>query len=339
MSIFIKNKLYIKGIIMNKTLLSTAIKTAIAATLSLLLANYLGLEFSSSAGIITILDIFETRNATVKGGVKRTLSAIIALILGVLVFEIFSYKTWAFGIYLLLFVPISFLLKIELGLGPSSVIVTHLLSYGMINSQIIINELGLVLIGTGFAMLTNLYAPESQDELIDWIENIDDEIKDILNFYGDTLVKHIDVEIYEGKIKKLEDDIYRALDLAIIEKDNRIENSKNLLIGLNQREREMDLLKEMYDDLKEIPVEYADGKLISDIIIDTSNNLTEDGDMVMVKKRIEFLKDHFNMMELPETHEDFLIRSAIFQVFRSLNQFIDIRNNIDSELSKNPIEK
>ena len=98
----------------------------------------------------------------------------------------------------------------------------------------------------------------------------------------------------------------------------------------------MDLLKEMYDDLKEIPVEYSDGKLISDIIIDTSNNLTEDGDMVMVKKRIEFLKEHFNMMELPETHEDFLIRSAIFQVFRSLNQFIDIRNNIDSELSKNP---
>lgn len=62
--------------------------------------------------------------------------------------------------------PISFLLKIELGIGPSSVVVTHLLSYGQINSSIIINEMGLVTIGTGFAMLTNLYAPESQDELI-----------------------------------------------------------------------------------------------------------------------------------------------------------------------------
>lgn len=275
---------------MNKTLLSTTIKTAIAATLSLLVAQALGLKFSSSAGIITILDIFETRKATLKGGLKRTLSATMALVLGILIFNIFDYKTWAFGIYLLLFVPISFLLKIELGLGPSSVVVTHLLSYGEINSSIIINELGLIFIGTGFAMLTNLYAPESQGELKKWIENIDGDIKDILIFFGDTLVNNLDVKIYEGKIKRLEDDINKALNLAIIENDNRIENSKNLLIGLSHREREMDLLMEMYDDLKSIPKEYADGKLISDLIIDTAINISDNGDMVKVKKRIEFLE-------------------------------------------------
>ncbi|MDU1023710.1 MAG: aromatic acid exporter family protein [Peptoniphilus harei] len=48
--------------------------------------------------MITILDIFETRKDTVKGGVKRTLSAIIALVLGILVFEIFAYRTWALHI-------------------------------------------------------------------------------------------------------------------------------------------------------------------------------------------------------------------------------------------------
>ena len=319
---------------MNKTLLSTTIKTAIAATLSLLVAQALGLSFSSSAGIITILDIFETRKATIKGGLKRSLSAIIALVLGILVFEIFDYKTWAFGLYLLLFVPISFLLKIELGLGPSSVVVTHLLSYGEINSSIIFNELGLILIGTGFAMLTNLYAPESQGELKKWIEDIDGDIKDILIFFGDTLVNNLDVKIYEGKIKKLEDDINKALNLAIIENDNRIENSKNLLIGLSHREREMDLLMEMYDDLKSIPKEFADGKLISDLMIDTANNLSDNGDIIKVKKRIEFLQEHFHMMELPETHEDFIIQSSIFQVFRSLNQFIDI-SKIISNIPRN----
>lgn len=319
---------------MKKTLLSTTIKTAIAATLSLLVAQALGLRFSSSAGIITILDIFETRKATIKGGLKRSLSAIIALVLGILVFEIFDYKTWAFGLYLLLFVPISFLLKIELGLGPSSVVVTHLLSYGEINSSIIFNELGLILIGTGFAMLTNLYAPESQGELKKWIEDIDGDIKDILIFFGDTLVNNLDVKIYERKIKKLEDDINKALNLAIIENDNRIENSKNLLIGLSHRKREMDLLMEMYDDLKSIPKEFADGKLISDLMIDTANNLSDTGDIIKVKKRIEFLQEHFHMMELPETHDDFIIQSSIFQVFRSLNQFIDI-SKIISNIPRN----
>lgn len=98
-------------------------------------------------------------------------------------------------------------------------------------------------------MLTNLYAPVSQDELKKWIEDIDGAIKDILIFFGDTLVNDLDVKIYEGKNKKLEDDINKALNLSIIENDNRIENSKNLLIGLSHREREKDLLMEMYDDL------------------------------------------------------------------------------------------
>lgn len=309
---------------MNKTIISTSIKTAIAATLSLSLASFLGLEYASSAGIITILDIFETRKATVKGGLKRMVSAILAFTIGAIVFEIFSYKTWAFGIYPLLFVPLSLLLKIELGLGPSSVIVTHLLSYGQINPSIIKNELILVLIGTGFAMLTNIYAPESQDELKEWIYNIDRDMKDILNFFGNTLVNHLDVEIYEDKIRKLEADIGKAMDLAIVENDNRIHNSKDILRDLSHRQIEMDLLKEMYEDLKEIPRAYDKGKLISDIIIDTGEKLGDPNEMIKVKERIEYLSKHFRMMDLPQTHEDFAIRSAIFQVFRSLSEFIDI---------------
>lgn len=309
---------------MNKTIISTSIKTAIAATLSLSLASFLGFEYASSAGIITILDIFETRKATVKGGLKRMVSAILAFTIGAIVFEIFSYKTWAFGIYLLLFVPLSLLLKIELGLGPSSVIVTHLLSYGQINPSIIKNELILVLIGTGFAMLTNIYAPESQDELKEWIYNIDRDMKDILNFFGNTLVNHLDVEIYEDKIRKLEADIGKAMDLAIVENNNRIHNSKDILRDLSHRQIEMDILKEMYEDLKEIPRAYDEGKLISEIIIDTGEKLGDPNEMIKVKERIEYLNRHFSMMDLPQTHEDFAIRSAIFQVFRSLSEFIDI---------------
>lgn len=40
------------------------------------------------------------------------------------------------------------------------------------------------------------------------------------------------------------------------------------------------------------------------------------------------------MMELPKTHEDFIISSSIFQVFRSLDQFIDI-SNIISNIPRN----
>lgn len=316
---------------MRKSIISRTIKTALASLLAIIVSQELSLEFAAAAGIIAILNVFDTRKATIEGGLKRTLSAVIALLIGGLLFEKLGYKNWVFGLYLLLFVPVSFLLKIELGLGPSSVIVTHLLAFGKIDSSIILNEMALVFIGTGFAMLTNFYAPTSQDKLNRLIESIDDDMRFVLNLFGKSLVENLDVKLYEDKISELEADIDKAIDIAIIENDNLIENSRDLLHDLRLREREMDLLEEMYEDLRTIPPEYSDGKYISDILIQASQNLTDGGEMLKVKDRIDFLKNHFHMMELPDTHEEFAIRSAIFQVFRSLDQFIDISNQITNK--------
>ncbi|MDU4671726.1 MAG: aromatic acid exporter family protein [Finegoldia magna] len=319
---------------MRKSIISRTIKTALASLLAIVVSQELSLEFAAAAGIIAILNVFDTRKATIEGGLKRTLSAIIALLIGGFLFEKIGYKTWVFGLYLLLFVPVSFLLKIELGLGPSSVIVTHLLAFGKIDVSIILNEMALVFIGTGFAMLTNFYAPTRQDKLNTLIESIDDDMMFILNLFGKSLVQNLDVKLYEDKISELEADIDKAIDIAIIENDNLIENSRDLLRDLRLREREMDLLQEMYYDLRTIPPEYSDGKYISDILIQASQNLTKREDMIKLKERIDFLKNHFNMMKLPETHEDFAIRSAIFQVFRSLDQFVNISNYINNKLNK-----
>nr|WP_242430348.1 aromatic acid exporter family protein [Finegoldia magna] len=287
---------------MRKSIISRTIKTALASLLAIIVSQELSLEFAAAAGIIAILNVFDTRKATIEGGLKRTLSAVIALLIGGFLFEKIGYKTWVFGLYLLLFVPVSFLLKIELGLGPSSVIVTHLLAFGKIDASIILNEMALVFIGTGFAMLTNFYAPTRQDKLNRLIESIDDDMKFILNLFGESLVQNLDVKLYEDKISELEADIDRAIDIAIIENDNLFENSRDLLFDLRLREREMDLLQEMYDDLRTIPPEYSDGKYISDILIQASQNLTKREDMINLKERIDFLKNHYHMMKLPDTH-------------------------------------
>ena len=287
---------------MRKPIISRPIKTALASLLAIIVSQELSLEFAAAAGIIAILNVFDTRKATIEGGLKRTLSAVIALLIGGFLFEKIGYKTWVFGLYLLLFVPVSFLLKIELGLGPSSVIVTHLLAFGKIDASIILNEMALVFIGTGFAMLTNFYAPTRQDKLNRLIESIDDDMKFILNLFGESLVQNLDVKLYEDKISELEADIDRAIDIAIIENDNLFENSRDLLFDLRLREREMDLLQEMYDDLRTIPPEYSDGKYISDILIQASQNLTKREDMINLKERIDFLKNHYHMMKLPDTH-------------------------------------
>ena len=95
------------------------------------------------------------------------------------------------------------------------------------------------------------------------------------------------MKLYKDKISKLDEDIDKAIEIAIIENDNLIENSRDILDNLRLRNREMDLLEEMYHDLKTIPVEYSDGKYISDILIETSENLTNGEEITKVKNRID----------------------------------------------------
>lgn len=316
---------------MSKSLLIRTVKTAFAAILSIIVAEQLALDFAAAAGIIAILNIFETRRATKEGALKRAISAMIALLIGGFLFETLGYNTWVFGLYLLIFVPLSFFQQIELGLGPSSVLVTHLIAFGQVTLPIILNELALVFIGTGFAMLTNFYAPNSQVKLTKLVDQIDQDMKEILNLFGRSLVEDLDVSVHEDKLKALRADISTAVELAVIETDNMIANSGEVLYSLHLRENEMALLEDMYYNLKSIPPEYSDGKYISEVLIRTSENLSKDGDIDGVKERIDYLKDHFHMMGLPQSHEDFAIRSAIFQVFRSLDQFINISTCIKNK--------
>lgn len=313
---------------MNKTVMVRTLKTAFASLFSILIAEELGLDYAAAAGIIAILNVFETRWATVEGGLKRTLSAILALAIGSLCFESFGYNTWVFGLYLLLFVPLSFFLKVELGLGPSSVLVTHLMAFGTVTPSIILNEMALVFIGTGFAMATNFYAPSKQKKLEELIGQVDEKMKDILNLFSRALTEDLDVQLYTDLFKDLDQDLEEAILLAVIEDENMIQDSSMQLYDLHLREREANLLKIIYEDLASIPPSYVEGIHMSEMLRTTSTQLTEKGAMMEVKRRMNYLKDHIEVLDLPKTHEEFKIRAAVYHAFRALDQLVEISNYI-----------
>ena len=324
---------------MRKTVFIRTIKTVVATISAIVVAQALGLEYATAAGIIAILNVFDTRRATLEGSLKRALSAVVALTIGGVCFELFGYTNWIFGLYLLIFVPVSFLLKVELGLGPSSVIVTHILAAQTINSGLILNELALVFIGTGFAMLTNFYAPNEEKHLKALIVEIDEEMKAILNLFARSLTEDLDVQEYENLFKQLEDNLEKAIKLAVTEDENMNQDSSLILYDLNLRRQEVDLLKEMYEDLSEIPPSYAKGLQMSYMLKTTSTQLTEEGAIHAVQERINYLKENADKLDLPKTAEEFIIRSAIYQVFKNLDRFTKLNAYITDKPMGEPSEK
>ena len=187
-------------------LLHRTIKLMLATCLAAWLAKTLGLAYSVSAGIIALLSVTDTRRSTVKLARDRFLSTILALAIGSLAFRFLGFNLGALALYIAIYVPLAFQLGWEIGITPSTVLVSHLLLEKYTSWSLLINELALFLIGTGFALLANLYMPSRQEEINSYHEQVEEQLKKILLRFeyflksGDgrndaTLIKELDTTL------------------------------------------------------------------------------------------------------------------------------------------------
>ena len=163
-------------------LLQRTIKLALATCLAAALAAFLGLSNAISAGIIAILSVSDTRRSTIKLARNRLLSTILALAIGSLSFILLGFNLWSLGIYILLYVPLAYLFGWEIGITPSTVLVTHLLLAHSVSWSLLANEMAVFLIGTGFALLANLYMASNQQDIDNYRIQVEEQLTKILLF-------------------------------------------------------------------------------------------------------------------------------------------------------------
>ena len=147
----------IRRYIMIKYLQSKTFKMALSATISVLISNYIGFEFAVTSGIIAILSIQDTKKEAVRVSIKRFLASTIAILLSFLLYVLLGNNPVIFGLFLLIFIPLTLKFKIDDGMVVGAVLSTHLLTSTNINIHWIINEVGLTIIGISGAMIFNLY--------------------------------------------------------------------------------------------------------------------------------------------------------------------------------------
>lgn len=307
------------------------IKTALAALLALLSAEALGLEFAAAAAVVAILSVFDTRRATVKGAFERLISAVLALAIGTAAFEILGYTPFAFGAFLLFFVPISFLLKVSIGLGPSSVLVTHLLAKGAVTGGLLANEMALMFLGTGFAILTNIYAFSEKKKIQDLFASINEDIKEVLNIFARSLTENYEIHTHFPLFVELNKKIQEVEKLAILEEDNMFGSGGTRdVYKARLLKQESQILETMFRDLDSIPPEYVSGGKMAEILRTTSTQLTQDGAVYEIEKRLRLLEDDNMTRPLPKTAEEFRQRALLFQVFRSFQDFVRTKSSFEN---------
>ena len=140
-----------------RKIISRALKIAVGSSLAIFVAQLLGLQNATSAGIITLITIVTSRRETVQLSYRRVMTFFLSVILACVIFQAVPWAWIDYGIYIFVMAVICQLLNWDSTVSLNAVIGTHFLTSQDFSPVFILNEFSLVLIGIIFAILLNFY--------------------------------------------------------------------------------------------------------------------------------------------------------------------------------------
>ncbi|XQY90528.1 aromatic acid exporter family protein [Metabacillus sp. HB246100] len=301
-------------------------KTALGTTIAIMIAQFFQLENFPSAGIITILCIQVTKKKSLKSSWARFLACSIAMVFSFVFFEGLMYHPVIIGLLLLLFIPTTVIVKATEGIVTSTVVIFHLYSAGEITYDLIINEVMLVTIGIGIALIMNLYMPSVDKKLKEYQASIEENIASIF--------KEIELFIvqkdrkWDGvEITKTADLLNEAKTLAFRDVENHFLRHENSYYHyFKMREKQFEIIERVIPIITSIQIETEQSKDIADFLHELRLNIHPGNTAHRFLVQLLELREKFGAMELPKSREEFEARAALFHFLKEMENYLVIKS-------------
>ena len=311
---------------MIKYLQSKTVKMALSATIAIIISNYIGLQFGVTSGIIAILSIQDTKKEALLVGGRRIIASTVAILLSYALYMLLGNNPIVFGLFLLIFIPTTKVLKISEGMVIGAVLSTHLLMSTNINVSWIINEAKLTAIGIGVAMMFNLYTASLEDDFEKNKDRIEDYYRAILSDMAVSLVTQA-VPVYEQEIFLSVEKLIKNTKLMVqIINNNHLFKSNDYYVSyIEMRTIQLDAIKRMKRHFSRFYMKYEQTRILSEFTNDVAMNIHEDNDCIELINKLNLLRKDYEMMELPKNRNEFENRALLFQFLNDLEDFLIIK--------------
>ncbi|MEH7414784.1 aromatic acid exporter family protein [Neobacillus drentensis] len=303
------------------------IKTAVGTAFSILIAQQLGLNNFASAGILTILCIQVTKRRSLRTAWDRFLACVLAMPFSAIFFEGIAYHPIVIGILLFFFIPIIVMLKAPDGIVTSSVIILHIFMARHISWAIFFNELGVITIGIGVALLINLYMPSVDKKLRDYQVKIEENFKVI--FCEMVIYLRTGESIWDGKeITESAKLLDEAKMIALRDVENRILREENLFFQyFSMREKQFEIMERVLPIVTSLTRTVEQGKMVASFLEELSENIHPGNTAHIYLDKLREMKKFFEEMELPKTREEFEVRAGLLQLVNEMNEYLIIKSS------------
>lgn len=312
-----------------KYLDNIVLKMSISAVVALALATVLEVQFSSVAGVIAILSIQDTRRKSLIYGRSRILACFLAIFLSVIIYKVIGQNSITFGVFLIIFIPLTSKLKISEGMVPAVVLSTHLLLADSITLYWIINEILITIIGVGVAAIANIYMPSLNRNFQEDKEYIEDKYKVILTKMAKSLVTHT-VDLDEEEIlinleKRLKESQNRAYKIV----NNQLLKGDTYYVDyMNMRMNQFDIIKKLRSHFERFYMSFEQTHMIAVFTKKVADQIKETNDCKELLENVQVLKEDFRKMALPKTREEFENRAQLLQFLNDMEDLLNIKRNL-----------
>ncbi|WP_438445525.1 aromatic acid exporter family protein [Gorillibacterium sp. sgz5001074] len=298
------------------------LKTAAGVSLSILIAQSLHLDYFTAAGILTLLCTQKSRKQSAQAAFSRLCACMLALGCASVLFQLLGYYPYVFFLYLLFFIPLTVRLRVQEGIASSSVIVMHVYMHKTVEPGFFLNEIQVILIGLGMALLVNWYMPSIDRELA--------RFKDEVDGLTDAILKQIALYLKEGstewggqELLKLPAVLEKARRMAQLDMENKpLRKDRSYEHYFDIKRQQYEIMERMLPSISRITIQLEQGSRLGEFIDEMNTCLNNHLYDTNLLDKLLAIREYHKLLPLPETREEFENRASLYAVANELERFI-----------------
>lgn len=309
------------------------LKISVGSSLAVLLANLIGLQYATSAGIITLLSIQNTKKETLRIAGKRILAFFIAITVAYIFFRFLGYHLFSFGLFLFVYTFLCYLIKFEVAISMNTVLILHVWSARSFTFPLMVNEFMLLCIGVSIAVLINLYMPRNLEGIRAYQNKIDNSLRalllDIANILSGKGKKDL-----EAHFTALHIDLEKGLDQAYQNMNNTLAVDMRYYVEyLEMRRGQCELLKRIYENAIRMQWIPSQAEHIVRFLQNTARTFHEYNNAQALLADLSELRKTFRTSDLPQSRKEFEARAFLFQIANDTEYLLLAKKHFSENLS------
>ena len=284
------------------------------------------MDSAVTAGIVTILSIQDTKRETLRTVFRRAGAYVFGLLVAAVCFGLLGYTLSAFAVYLLLFAFGCMLVGLQEGITTATVLVSHIWAIGSMELTVLLNETGLLVIGSGMGILVNLHLRSKEADFARLAEEVDHQMKEILRYMAQWLPSPARACDRVNRFEELEETISKAEVCAIANLNNSLgKQDTRDLDYIRMREKQAVVLKGIYQNIMQIAYLPKQALMVAEFLEELERAYHKYNTVKEYLDRLQVLMDEMKQEALPESREEFEARAILFYVLLQLEELLRIK--------------